>query len=74
MPYGMPNDMGGDNKKNDKWMESCVMKVMKTGKDKSSSIAICKSTYMKAHKDSTRASIDINLYLYNEFKKGIINV
>ena len=46
MPYGMP---GGDTKKNDAWMEKCVDSVMKSGKDKSSAIAICKVTYMKSH-------------------------
>jgi hypothetical protein len=66
MPYGM---QGGDTKENDAWMETCVIKVMKSGKDKSSAIAICKSTYMKAHKKKDQASIELNLYLLNEFKK-----
>lgn len=54
-PYGMPIDMGGDNKSNDKWMENCVNKVMKQGKSKESAIAICKATYMKAHHNEKMA-------------------
>lgn len=44
MPYGM---RGGDTPESDSWMEKCVAKVMKDGKDKSSAIAICKATYEK---------------------------
>jgi hypothetical protein len=51
MPYGMPMDEGGDSKKNDKWMENCVQKVMKEGKDKQGAVAICKSTFEKMHKN-----------------------
>jgi hypothetical protein len=44
MPYGVDKSIGGD----DGWMESCVMKVMKTGKDKQSAIRICKSSLDKS--------------------------
>lgn len=63
MPYGMPKDEGGDSKKNDKWMEGCVKKVMAQGKDKSTAVAICKSTFMKMHKNEKKSSIAINFYL-----------
>lgn len=44
MPYGMK---GGDTPQSDAWMEKCVASVLKTGKDKGSAIAICKSQYDK---------------------------
>jgi hypothetical protein len=56
MPYGMPMDMGGDNKENDKWMENCVQKVMTGGKDKQSAVMICKATFMKTKGDKAKAS------------------
>lgn len=46
-PYGVDKELGGDNKKNDSWMEKCVEKVMAGGKDKGSAIAICKSQMKK---------------------------
>jgi hypothetical protein len=49
MPYNVENEKDEDTK----FMESCVKKVMKTGKDKSSSIAICKTTLQKK-KDSNQ--------------------
>ena len=49
MPYGMPKEMGGDNKMMDAKMEKCVMKVMAQGKAKSNAIAICKSSMMKGN-------------------------
>lgn len=49
MPFGVDKDLGGDTKKNDAWMEKCVQKVMATGKDKGSAIAICKASMKKAH-------------------------
>lgn len=43
----MDKSKGGDTPSTDKWMEHCVTQVMKSGKDKSSAIAICKVTYKK---------------------------
>jgi hypothetical protein len=60
MPYGVEKDLGGDNKKNDKWMENCVQKVMKSGKDKGSAVAICKSTMQKMKNNKTKANFLIN--------------
>jgi ribosomal protein S7 len=47
VPYNLGKEVGGDTPENDKWMEQCVQKVMKTGKDKSSAVAICKNTLTK---------------------------
>jgi len=55
MPYGVDKESGGDSKENDKWMENCVTKVMKGGKDKSSAIAICKSSLQKMKGDKAKA-------------------
>ena len=55
MPYGVDKNMGGDSKENDKWMENCVQKVMKSGKDKSSAVAICKTTLSKTKGDKAKA-------------------
>jgi hypothetical protein len=63
MPYGMSKDMGGDSQKNDKWMETCVKKVKAQGKDESTAIAICKSTFRKMHSDPHKAAIAMNFYL-----------
>jgi hypothetical protein len=52
MPYGMK---GGDTPESDKWMESCVTKVMKQGKDKGAAIAICKATHEKSKGDEKKA-------------------
>jgi ribosomal protein S7 len=60
MPYGMRKDEGGDNKENDKWMENCVIKVMQGGKSKGAAIAICKTTFEKAHKDMAKASLIVD--------------
>jgi len=63
MPYGVDKDIGGDSKDNDKWMEDCVTKVMgrkgKDGKpiDKSSAIAICKTTLSKSKGDHAKAQL-----------------
>lgn len=62
MPYNISKDSGGDTKENDSWMETCVMKVMKTGKDKSSAIAICKSTLEKKKGNKTEASAMIDTF------------
>jgi len=50
MPYGIPKDIGGDSKENTEWMERCVSRVMKSGKDKSSAIAICKKSLIDRKK------------------------
>ena len=42
MPYGIDKKQGGDSPSNVKWMEKCVARQIKNGKDKSSAIAICK--------------------------------
>lgn len=47
MPYGVDKELGGDNPKNDSWMEKCVDSVMKGGKSKGSAIAICKEQMRK---------------------------
>jgi ribosomal protein S7 len=66
MPYGVDKDMGGDNKNNDAWMERCVMRVMKGGKDKGSAIAICKTTLQKMHGDTKKADFAISTLLGNK--------
>lgn len=47
MPYGMPKDIDSDET-NSK-MERCVAQVMKSGKNKTSAIKICKASMIKAH-------------------------
>lgn len=64
MPYGLPEEVGGDSKENEQWMERCVERVMKQGKDKSSAVAICKSTLVKSKKNNSDASFDLSLILY----------
>jgi len=56
MPYGIPKDIGGDSKENTEWMERCVSRVMKSGKDKSSAIAICKKSLIDRKKAQKEAS------------------
>jgi ribosomal protein S7 len=63
MPYGISREDGGDSPSNDKWMEECVIKVMKSGKDKSSAIAICKTTLKKKKDNTKEASITIDKYI-----------
>lgn len=60
MPYGIDKHMGGDTKENDTWMENCVKKVMKQGKNKSSAIAICKTTLAKTKGDTKKAEFIIS--------------
>jgi hypothetical protein len=56
MPYGVDKDQGGDDSKNTEWMEKCVTSVMdRTGKDKSSAIAICKA---QLKKQKSKANLD----------------
>jgi hypothetical protein len=60
MPYGMPKEMGGDSPENIKWMEACITKVKKSGKDEGNAIAICKSTFMKMKGNKTKAELIID--------------
>jgi len=52
MPYSVDKDLGGDNKENDDFMEKCVKRVMDSGKDKNSAIAICKAQMKKKSESS----------------------
>jgi hypothetical protein len=54
MPYGISKEHGGDNPQNTRWMENCVKKVMKTGKDKASAISICKAQFKKTRKKENK--------------------
>lgn len=76
MPYGVDKKLGGDSKENDAWMERCVSSVMeKSGRSKSSAIAICKSQMRKSRNDKAEAETDvINLenILRNQFIKKIM--
>jgi hypothetical protein len=65
MPYGVDKKLGGDSKPNDAWMERCVTRVMKTGKDKGSAIAICKATMKKSKDKDTEAELLLNFILEN---------
>jgi ribosomal protein S7 len=69
MPYGVDRKLGGDSNDNDKWMETCVTKVMRTGKDKSTAIAICKTTLKKKKESTKEASIAIDRYIELELNK-----
>lgn len=62
-PYGVDKDQGGDSKENDQWMEQCVTKVMKSGKDKSTSVAICKATLKKKKGNTKEASLFLDKLL-----------
>ena len=64
MPYNIDDESGGDSKENEKWMEGCVKKVMKQGKDKSSAIAICKSTLKKTKGDHAKAEFIITAIFF----------
>jgi hypothetical protein len=59
MPYGVDKSIGGDNPSNDKWMEDCVAKVKKQGKQKGNAIAICKVTLEKHKGNQKDASIEV---------------
>ena len=63
MPYGIDKDSGGDSPSNVKWMEKCVTRVMKTGKDKGSAIAICKAQLKKVRGNKEKASLNILILL-----------
>src|SRR5512146_728504 len=74
MPFGVDKDLGGDNQKNDAWMEKCVQKVMAGGKDKGSAIAICKAQMQKnkakSNFDPEDTSVDAELEI--EYEAGIM--
>jgi hypothetical protein len=61
MPYGIKDESPNQTK----WMEKCVMKIMKSGKDKSSAIAICKSQLEKS-KDTAKAELVLSFILGKE--------
>lgn len=44
MPYGIPEEKGGESLKNVAKMERCVQHLMNQGHDKASAIAICKKS------------------------------
>lgn len=67
MPYGIEKELGGDSKENDEWMENCVNKVIKQGKDKGTAIAICKTSLKRAKGKNKRESAILELgYLLGE--------
>jgi hypothetical protein len=67
MPYGMPQSMGGDTKESDAWMENCVAKVSKSGKNQDHSIAICNAVWMKKHADTKACYEILNKGVVEEF-------
>ena len=48
------------------WMERCILRVMRGGKDKGSAIAICKNTYKKTQGDQKKADSAISALLGNK--------
>jgi hypothetical protein len=60
MPFGVK---GGDTPESTKFMEDCVPKVMKEGKDKGNAVAICKFTYEKHNGDSKAAMNEVDKIL-----------
>ena len=66
MPYGVDKDIGGDSEENTGWMEKCVQKVMKTGKEKENAIAICKSTLKKTKGDKAKAEFILSEIYFKE--------
>ena len=54
MPYGLPGGRDSDPKF-EKWMEGCVNRVMKTGKEKDIAVTICKGTLKKMNYDLGKA-------------------
>lgn len=56
MPYGIKDETTEQTK----WMEKCVTKVMKSGKDKSSAIAICKTQLKKASGNLAKAELSLS--------------
>jgi len=66
MPYP------GVKEEDTKYMESCVVKVMKTGKDKSSAIAICKTTLDKKNNTNESSILNSELKEFDNYKQGFI--
>lgn len=60
MPYNVDKKDGGDSKENTNWMERCKKKVMSSGKDESSAIAICKAQLSKKKSSVDEAEIEID--------------
>ena len=60
MPYG------NETPEQTKWLEKCVVKVMKSGKDKSSAIAICKSQLKKSNGSIAKAELILTKLLGKE--------
>jgi hypothetical protein len=52
MPYGIQKTQGGDTRKNDAWMERCILAVQAKGKDKVTAIRICKAQLQKRSNSS----------------------
>ena len=71
MPYGIDKNIGGDSKENEQWMETCVKKVMKQGRDKSSAIAICKGTLRKMRGDEKKSEFILSQILHMEDQEDI---
>lgn len=61
MPYGLPKEI--NSPENNKWMETCVSRIMKTGKEKGAAIAICKTSLIKRKGKKSEAWLDIQLLL-----------
>lgn len=62
MPYGIKDETPEQTK----WMEKCVIKVMKSGKDKSSAVAICKSQLKKSKGSISKAELVLTKLLGKE--------
>jgi len=69
MPYNIDSKSGGDSKENDAFMEKCVAGVMKSGKDKSSAIAICKTTLKKKKESNSELDLVIDEEVVSTFNK-----
>ena len=55
-----------DAKTNDAWMNRCILRVMKGGKDKGTAVAICKNTLQKMKGDTKKADSAISTLLGNK--------
>lgn len=55
MPYGIPEEQGGDSVKNVAKMERCVEHLMAKGHSKESAIRICKTSMGFTKKEKRRA-------------------
>ena len=73
MPYGLPKKHS--NKKNNRWMERCVPRVMESktlekvknhGEKKGRAISICKKQLEKMNYDPAKASLAVIVFLMNE--------